>query len=121
MPGHVRDAHRDAARVDRLGELERTDDPRDEIRRHRDRRRRTDAHAAVAAATRVPISGPFEIASSPSATTSVIAKTALNSGSSKHGNARAGVRRLELGRREHALGAVVVDVGAAVEAEQAVG
>ena len=47
LPGHVRDAHRDAARVDGLGELERADHPRDEVRRHRDRRREADAHAAV--------------------------------------------------------------------------
>ena len=35
-----------------------------------------------------PISGPFEIASSPSSTTSVTPNTALRSGSSQHGNAR---------------------------------
>ena len=95
--GDVRDAHRDAARVDRRRSA-RAD------RRPTRRDTSTSGSCRRNGRGRLPpgvsrlISGPFESASRPSATSSVIAKTALNSGSSKHGNARAGVRRLELGR-----------------------
>ena len=45
---NVRDAHGDAARVDRFGELERADHPRDEVGRHRDRVAEVHAHPPVA-------------------------------------------------------------------------
>ena len=118
--GHVHDPHRDAARVDRRRDLQRPDDPRDEIGRHRDRLAEPDAHPLPVGSGSRPISGPFEIASRSSATSRVTAKTALNSGSSKQGNAARACGASNCVAARTCSRPVVVDERAAVEAEQAV-
>ena len=66
------------------------------------------------------ISGPLEMAVSPSATSRVTPKTALNSGSSQHGNARRQSVDCIWVVAMTCCVPVVVDVGAAVEAAELV-
>ncbi len=86
LAGHVDESQRDAVDVDRVGGLEPADDERHQVAAHHHRVGEAD-HARPSAVVR-SISGAFEIAVSPSSTSRVMANTALNSGSSQHGNAR---------------------------------
>ena len=82
------DAQRHAVDVDRLGGLERPDDEGDEVGRHHHGRREADPRAPVGRRRLADDLRAFETAKRPSATSSVISKTALRSGSSKQGKAR---------------------------------
>ena len=88
---NVEDAQRHAVDVDRLGVLERADDEGDEVGAHQHRVGEPDRDApSVGPPSRSSrsTSDPLDTAVSSGSITSVIANTALNSGSSQHGNAR---------------------------------
>ncbi len=117
--GHVRDADLDAACVDRLGHLERADDPCDEIRRHRDRCAESDADVAVGEFLAVDLRTVRE-REQPVGDDESDREGRLELGLVEARERGAGVRRLELGRGEDAVGAGLVDERAAVEAEEPV-
>ena len=89
LAGRADDAQRRAVDVDRLGDLERADDERHQVGRHR--HRVGEAHRRAARrppASSADLGARWRPRSGRRSTTSVTAKTALQSGSSQHGKAR---------------------------------
>ena len=120
LAGRVRDPQRRAVDVDRLGDLERADDERDEVGRHLHRVGEADRDAGRRRVGSRPTSAALDSAVRSSSTTSVIAKTALISGSSQHGKARRASVASNWVVAMTWLVAVVVGEGGAVEAVQLV-
>ena len=86
LAGHVDDAQRHTVDVDRLGGLERADDEGDEVRAHL--HRRLEGDDVLPSRARAVDLGAVGHCEQSGSTTRVISNTALNSGSSKQGNAR---------------------------------
>ncbi len=118
-PGHVRDPYGHSTRVDRLGDLQRADDPCDQIRRHRDRLAESDTHVPVGQLLAVDL-GPVRQCEQPVGDHEGDREDCFELGLVEAGERGPGVRRLELRRGQDLVGAGLVDVGAAVEAEEPV-
>ena len=98
LAGRVDDPQRRAVDVDRLGDLERADDERDEVGRHRHGVGEADRAARPSPVGSSAICSPrWRRAARSPATTSVTAKIALQVGLVPAGERPAGVGRLELG------------------------
>ena len=96
LPWSVYYANRRPARVHRLGDLERSDDERHEVRRHLHGGKEMDLalYPAILVTRRTSsATGAFETAVKFSSTTNVISKVALRSGSSQQGNVRRALAR----------------------------
>ena len=84
----VHDPQRGAVDVDRLGDLERADDERHQVGRHRHGVGEADRRACRRRGAVRSTSAALETAARSASTTRVTPKTALKSGSSQHGKAR---------------------------------
>ena len=116
-PGHVRDPHCHSARVDRLGHLERADDPRDQIGRYRDRRPESDPDVSVGQFLPVDLGAVGQCEQSVGHHERD-REHRFELGFVEAREGATGMGRLELRGRQDALGPRLVEIGAAVEAEQ---
>ena len=113
----IRHSHRDTARVDRLGDLERPHHPRDQIGRHRDRLAEPDADVAVGQRVARDL-GAVRQREQPVGHDERHREDRFELRLVEARKRGAGVRGFELRRHQYPLVAAVVDVGAPVEAEQ---